>query len=206
LIRSSDGKLIGRASALCGMDEKDRYGKPTWATRPEYARRSMAVTRATGKAFRLGFSWIMTLAGYAPTPAEEIGDDVIEGEIIEAQAKPAGPDIAGEIDQLGSALWPGLWAEKRAALFENLKTDEKVLGFVRQRMGEITKPDGFKLHVTKSWPGSDAFISEIVAALGENFNQLQAIAEIAKADKASNEAPALSNGALLEIILREMPK
>lgn len=34
--------------------------------------RSMAVTRATGKAFRLGFSWVMVMAGYSPTPAEEM--------------------------------------------------------------------------------------------------------------------------------------
>ena len=39
----------------------------------------MALTRATGKAFRLGFSWIITLAGYEATPAEEM-DGVIEGE------------------------------------------------------------------------------------------------------------------------------
>ena len=66
LIRATDGQVIGRGSAAVGMDE------PTWAKRPEYARRSMAVTRATGKAFRLGFSWIMTLAGYEVTPAEEM--------------------------------------------------------------------------------------------------------------------------------------
>ena len=32
----------------------------------------MAITRATGKAFRLNYSWIMALAGYEPTPAEEM--------------------------------------------------------------------------------------------------------------------------------------
>lgn len=74
LVRISDGAVIGRASALVGMDEKDRNGNLTWANRAEYARRSMAVTRATGKAYRLGFSWIMTLAGYEPTPAEEMVD------------------------------------------------------------------------------------------------------------------------------------
>ncbi len=64
----SDGTVVGRGSAICGMDE------PTWAKRPAYARRSMAITRATGKAFRLAYSWIMTLAGYEATPAEEIID------------------------------------------------------------------------------------------------------------------------------------
>lgn len=62
-----DGSIVTQASAECG-DETD--GK--WAQRPPYARRSMAQTRATGKAARLAFSWIMALAGYAPTPAEEM--------------------------------------------------------------------------------------------------------------------------------------
>lgn len=84
LIRITDGQVIGRASAFVGMDEKSSSGKLTWGSRPEYARRSMAVTRATGKAYRLGFSWIMGLAGYAPTPAEEM--DIIEGEFAEKPA------------------------------------------------------------------------------------------------------------------------
>ena len=67
LVRMSDGACISRASAECG-DE------PPWNKRPRYARRSMAQTRATGKACRLAFSWIMALAGYEPTPAEEIPD------------------------------------------------------------------------------------------------------------------------------------
>ena len=83
LVRLSDGAVISRASAECGSDdEKDRYGKPVWSTRPRYARRSMAQTRATGKACRLAFSWIMSLAGYEPTPAEEMEP------VIEVQAKP----------------------------------------------------------------------------------------------------------------------
>ena len=73
LVRMSDGACISRASAECGSsDELDKYGKPIWSTRPRYARRSMAQTRATGKACRLAFSWIMSLAGYEPTPAEEM--------------------------------------------------------------------------------------------------------------------------------------
>lgn len=65
LVRMSDGLVLSRASAECG-DEKP------WCDRPLYARRSMAITRATGKACRIAFSWIMTLAGYEATPAEEM--------------------------------------------------------------------------------------------------------------------------------------
>lgn len=66
VVRISDGQIMTEASALCGTDE------PTWKNRPKYARRSMAATRATSKACRLAFSWIMVLAGYEPTPAEEM--------------------------------------------------------------------------------------------------------------------------------------
>lgn len=66
LVRASDGGVVGGASSIVGSDESE------WQKKPRYARRSMAVTRATGKAFRLGYSWIMRLAGYEPTVAEEM--------------------------------------------------------------------------------------------------------------------------------------
>ena len=73
LRRITDGAAVGRASAECGAaDELDRNHRPLWANRPRYARRSMALTRATAKACRLTFSWIMALAGYEVTPAEEV--------------------------------------------------------------------------------------------------------------------------------------
>ena len=76
LRRLSDGQPVGRASAECGSpDEVDRNGKPVWSSRPRYARRSMALTRATAKACRLAFSWIMALSGYEVTPAEEIPNE-----------------------------------------------------------------------------------------------------------------------------------
>ncbi len=105
LVRISDGVVISRASAECGApDEKDRKGKQVWSNRPRYARRSMAQTRATSKACRLAFSWVMTLAGYEATPAEEMthetearnvthvhqapetpASDPLQGEAVEAQ-------------------------------------------------------------------------------------------------------------------------
>lgn len=63
------GKIVGLGSALCGMDEVP------WGTAKKYARRSMAATRATGKAFKNTFGWIMVLAGYKATPFEEMPTD-----------------------------------------------------------------------------------------------------------------------------------
>jgi hypothetical protein len=68
LIRAKDGGLVGSASAECTFKER------TWKTRDSYSLRSMAITRATGKAFRLSFGWIMKLANYEATPAEEMFD------------------------------------------------------------------------------------------------------------------------------------
>ena len=67
LIRMSDGLVLTRASAECGGD-----GDNIWKGRPANARRSMAITRATGKACRVAFSWVMALAGFEVTPAEEM--------------------------------------------------------------------------------------------------------------------------------------
>jgi len=55
-----------RAYGLCASAE------PNWANKPEFQLMSMAQTRAAGKVLRLLLGWIVTLAGYEPTPAEEM--------------------------------------------------------------------------------------------------------------------------------------
>lgn len=66
LVNVYTGVVLGGASAICGTDERP------WDKASRNARRSMAITRATGKAYRSNFGWIMKLAGYNPTPAEEM--------------------------------------------------------------------------------------------------------------------------------------
>lgn len=98
LVRMRDGVVISRASGECGVDE------PTWKNRPHYARRSMAATRATSKACRLALSWVMVMAGYAPTPASEMPTAGAEkgGRL----PKPQGFVLPGKADR-----WDG-WAGK----------------------------------------------------------------------------------------------
>lgn len=86
LVNMRTGAIVGRASAECSPTEE------RWHTATDNARRSMAATRATSKAFRLSFSWIMTLAGYETTPAEEIP----EGGFIDVEA-PTIPDTPGRM-------------------------------------------------------------------------------------------------------------
>ena len=83
LVRISDGMVLTRASAECGGD-----GDNIWRGRPANARRSMAITRATGKACRIAFAWVLSLAGrYETTPAEEM--DHVGGQPQEATSGPA---------------------------------------------------------------------------------------------------------------------
>jgi hypothetical protein len=61
-----DGRIIGAAEAQCTKDER------TWKSRDDYALRSMAQTRAVSKALRGPLGFIVTLAGFEATPAEEM--------------------------------------------------------------------------------------------------------------------------------------
>jgi hypothetical protein len=61
-----EGEVVGRASAYCMTDE------PTWSKRPLHALAGMAETRATSRALRKPLGFIVELAGYNTTPAEEM--------------------------------------------------------------------------------------------------------------------------------------
>lgn len=64
--RTRSGEVVGAAEAMC------THAESLWKNRDEYALRSMAQTRATSKALRQPLGFVVTLAGYADTPAEEL--------------------------------------------------------------------------------------------------------------------------------------
>lgn len=69
----STGQIISSAEAMCLDDESN------WSGKPLFQLKSMAQTRACAKALRNVLAWVVVLAGYAPTPAEEM-DGVATGE------------------------------------------------------------------------------------------------------------------------------
>ena len=71
IAQTLEGKVVGTGEALCSNKENN------WRGRDEYAIKSMSQTRATSKALRIPLGWIMTLAGYSATPAEEMSEDMI---------------------------------------------------------------------------------------------------------------------------------
>lgn len=63
---NANGIVVGAAEAECTWEEE------SWGKRPANALRSMAQTRAIGKAYRGVFAFVMALAGYEVTPAAEM--------------------------------------------------------------------------------------------------------------------------------------
>lgn len=76
-IRQGD-QILSRASAMAERNNMQ-------SDRPSVY--SMAQTRALGKAYRMAFSWIIKMAGYQPTPAEEMPRfdraKVVDAEVVE---------------------------------------------------------------------------------------------------------------------------
>lgn len=64
--RTLDGRVVGAAESECSRVETK------WRNRDPYAIRSMAQTRAIGRALRAPLGQIVVLAGYEPAGAEEI--------------------------------------------------------------------------------------------------------------------------------------
>lgn len=114
-----DGSLIAAAEAMVSRSED------SWKTRDDHALRSMAQTRATGKAIAGAARWIVALAGYSATPAEEMpapagdaepeinfGPAIANGkralafeaivELVRASAEPAGSD--GELREAAKSV------------------------------------------------------------------------------------------------------
>lgn len=65
-LEDASGRIVSRAESCVSADERQ------WSDKPLYALLSMAETRAIGKAMRIRHAWIMVMAGYSPTPVEEM--------------------------------------------------------------------------------------------------------------------------------------
>ena len=66
VLYNREGVVVGGAEAFCLSDEEN------WKNKPFYQLASMAQTRAASKSLRNRLAWVAVLAGYRPTPAEEM--------------------------------------------------------------------------------------------------------------------------------------
>jgi hypothetical protein len=129
--RTMAGQLVGAAEAMCSRSEK------TWANRDDYALRSMAQTRATSKALRQPLGFVMTLAGFEATPAEEM---IVEAEYLVRDDLPPARVVTRDVPD-ALAPTPDEDAERAALVGKILAAAEK-LGKLDEKSQDIANMRG----------------------------------------------------------------
>lgn len=92
-LRDKDNNQVGYGVAICSNREP---GKGKF---DEFAVASMAQTRALGKAYRMKLGWLLKIAGYETTPAEEM-DTIGKAEEAETAEKPFVRDVSMAVSRL----------------------------------------------------------------------------------------------------------
>ena len=92
VIDNKTGLSIGGAEAICLNDEVN------WKSKPLFQLKSMAQTRAGSKALRQILGFVVALAGYSPTPAEEM----TEPETLKVIEREPRAKAIGKMDQIAN--------------------------------------------------------------------------------------------------------
>lgn len=100
----SDGMEISAAEAMCLNDEA------RWGDKPLFQLRSMAQTRACAKALRNILAWVVVLAGYKATPAEEMTEQRPPIRQPEATEQTAGATTAPTGTKISEGQRKRFWA------------------------------------------------------------------------------------------------
>lgn len=132
--RMPDGRVVGRADALCTKHEK----RGPWKAAEDYARLSMAQTRATSKALKGPLGFVVALAGYATTPAEEMAGAVGP---VESTVE---PEAEGE----------PMTAAQRKGVIKAIEASDNPVDLVLRAVG-LDSPDGLMTH---HWPQIETLI------------------------------------------------
>lgn len=120
--RTLAGEVVGAAVSYCMRSES------TWAPRDDYSLASMAQTRATSKALRQPLGFIVQMAGYDATPAEEMPQE--RGDRLGRMLKRIGA-LCLEIDRTQEWEDGTMWG---------LMNDESILNF-EEPVEKLTEPD-----------------------------------------------------------------
>lgn len=110
-LRNSRGELVSTAEAMCLNDEERWRSRTKYEWRgdeqvkvgeeavPLFQLRSMAQTRAISRVHANALRWVVVLAGYNPTPAEEVDNTngvPVESAIAQPQRKSQAADVISE--------------------------------------------------------------------------------------------------------------
>lgn len=127
-IVDNGGIVRGGAESFCTYDEsetrRDGATYERWRGHPLAQLAGMAQTRATARAYRQMIAWVVQLAGYSPTPFEELDVDrtIVEGHV----AAQGGADMcprhniaffqSGKMREPAHKMPDGSWCNKSKAI------------------------------------------------------------------------------------------
>lgn len=97
IIDEKTGAVTGGAEAFCMTDE------PNWKHKPLFQLASMAQTRAASKALSNKYRYVAILAGYEPTPGEEVDMATEKGLRAPKEKEPAVDPVAEVAIEFGDA-------------------------------------------------------------------------------------------------------
>lgn len=126
-LRDKEGNKVGYGVAICTNKEAGKHNFD------EYAVCSMAQTRAIGKAYRMRIGWLLKVAGYETTPAEEM-DAVMEANIEKPKKMTFSMrEVSYAMDSL-----------EQAKTIDDLKAKFNALGDIKKHAYVIAKKDEMK--------------------------------------------------------------
>ena len=169
VVRNRAGIDIAAAEAQCTRKER------TWSNRDDYALRSMAQTRAAGKALRSCLSFIAVLAGFEATPAEEMPETLASrragrpGKARPTQDTPSTPEAQQKPGEPQET--PSKWADPTPISAENRRQVEHFVENCRLTPTEVELLLDSGLHITS------------VAELKTNGEARRAYAMLIEAEK-----------------------
>jgi intergrase/recombinase len=128
----SGERIVSRGIAICSNKEANFIKKEakSGSKTDEYVINSMAQTRAQGKAFRLLLGWLMKVAGYESTPAEEVQTQTATKE---AEAV----DVSKTLAELEKCLTMKSFQKTFNGLSKELKVNREVLKTAKKIKGLI---------------------------------------------------------------------
>lgn len=131
-LKDVNGNVRARGFASCTNDE---HGKHEFN---KNAVRSMAQTRAIGKAGRSSLAWLIKAAGYNPTPAEEMQEvqEIEQNPPAEMKIKELPEDVQFEIDAATDYKHLRKWADQMT----DYKGNQVFLQAVYKRLKELGDP------------------------------------------------------------------
>jgi len=113
-----NGVVIASGEAMCSNREQ------RWQQADEYAVKSMAITRASGKAYRIPLSFLAVMAGLEATPAEEIPTDNAQDRHIPPSENRNGDRATPrQLESLGNLLKDGRLTDEERIRIQGLLLD-----------------------------------------------------------------------------------